>query len=108
MELIEITGERRELVDKLLEQAAQLMYDNGRCYFRNCYGNAEVALKLSVSGSKASSESNFAVCHPHLQIISVVEESNPDEPEVLVGLLIELLDPARVSILQEAASAGGS
>lgn len=105
MELIEIDGERREMVDKLLAQAAQLMYDNGRCYFQNCYGPAEAALKLSVSGSKASSESEFAVCHPHLQIISVIEETN--EVEVLIGLLIELLDPERASILQEATPAGG-
>lgn len=90
MELIEVTGERREMVDKLLDQAANLLGD-ARCGFRSCYGQIENLLSLSMEGDKSAVTVDFGACHDHLWMVHMAEETAPDDA-ALAGFFITHLD----------------
>lgn len=90
MDLVEVTGERREMVDQLLGKAAELLGD-ARCGFRSCYGQSENLLSLSISGDKDALSLDFGVCHDHLWIVEMAEADAPDD-SALAGFFIVHLD----------------
>lgn len=97
MDLIEVTGERREMVDKLLEQASLLLGEGGRCFFQDCFGPAHAHVELAVSGDKAAIKDEVVICEKHHQILEWMMETLPDDVTV-AGFLMFQLDPARTPL----------
>lgn len=97
MDVIEITGERREMVDRLLDQTDELMGDGGRCYFQDCFGYAFAVAELSVSGDKRSIEDEVVICENHLQVLQFVIAAVRDD-EAVAGFLMLQLDARRTPL----------
>lgn len=99
MDLEHAVGERREMIDRLLGKAAELLGD-GRCGFRSCYGQSEAMLSLSMEGDKGRADVDFGVCEDHMLIVELAETHAPDDA-ALAGFFVTHLDD-RFDVLAEA------
>lgn len=91
-------GDRRKMIDQLLEQASNLYGPRGRCHFRSCYGQADEEFELIASKGDTEVTWRILACSDHLDITEAI--SARASMNELTGFLSTHVDQDR-SIFKE-------
>lgn len=96
----EPTGERREMIDRLLAQVTEL-YGNGRCAFADCYGQATIGIDNAVEGEHGRIEERVLICERHFSVLEYILSAATGHGTEVAAFLAYMLDPERSELARE-------